>query len=113
MNIVEALPRSNVASMQVDQRPRLFLKLVVLLNLSTTWQAPRSAAVKTTASTDSKLLANPVSLHPYRKARNQKCDRKAHDDARSVAVALVRVFWLVWEICEAMLGLAEHAWSTP
>lgn len=47
-----------------SQQPRLFLKLVVLLDLSAAWQTPRSDAVKATAAADSKLLSDLFALHP-------------------------------------------------
>ena len=95
------------------QRSSLFPKLIVLLDLSTAWQAPRCQTIKATAAADTKLLAYTVSLHPKRKTRNQECDCKTHDHARSIAAAVVRVLWAVWEMCKAMLGFAKHAWSAP
>ena len=96
-----------------SQQARLFLKLVVLLDLGATRQAPGSQAVERSSATNTKLLPDAVALHPKWKTRNEKCEGAAHDHARRVAPAEVRVLRAVWEVCEAVVGLAEHAWSTP
>ena len=96
-----------------SQQPRLFLKFVVLLDLRATRQTPRSEAIRNSASANSKLLAEAIALHPKGKTGNEECERAAHDHARRVAPAEVRVLRTVGEVCKAVVGPAEHAWSTP
>jgi len=102
-----------IDSIATDQRPSLLLQFVVLLNLCTTRPAPRRAAIEASAATDSKLLADPITLHPEGEARKEKGECAAHDHAGRVAPAEVGIFRAVWEVCEAMVGPAKHAWSTP
>ena len=96
-----------------SQQARLLLKLVVLLDLGATRQAPRCQTIQRTAAANSKLLADVGPLHPKGKTRNEECERAAHNHARRVAPAEIGVLWAVREVCEAMIGPAEHAWSTP
>lgn len=102
-----------IDSIAADQRPSLLLQLIVLLDLCTTRQAPRRAAIEASAAADSKLLADLVTLHPKGEARKEKGECAAHDHAGRVAPAEVGIFRAVWEVCEAMVGPAKHAWSTP
>jgi hypothetical protein len=104
---------SVVGGIAGSQQPGLFLKLVVLLDLSAARQAPRRETVDASAAANSKFLPNLISLHPKRETRDQECEGAAHDHARRVAPAEVRLLRAVREMCEAMVGSAEYAWSTP